>query len=305
MKVVLPQSADADIALLLEGTFPFVAGGVSSWVNQIIRGFPEYRFAIIFLGSRQEDYGDMKYALPPNVVHMQVHYLYQTLDVPKIESLEGDARTFEQIANMHEYFMDPRAQCKYAQTFKELVPEMGGEGKASLKQFLYSKESWEYIKSKYQQHCTDPSFVDYFWSVRSMHAPIWMLSDIADKFIPVKGYHSISTGYAGLLGALLKAKTGKPLMLSEHGIYTKERKIDLFSAQWVKDNRNLFQQSPTEVSYFRQLWIRFFQSIGKQCYDQADHIVALFDANRLRQVEDGAPSELTSNIPNGIDVATE
>ncbi len=301
--MTFPRAEEADIALLLEGTFPYVAGGVSSWVNQIIRGFPEYRFAIIFLGSRVEDYGDMKYALPDNVVHLERHFLYNPEVGAPIQPRHGDPQTFEKMANMHKYFRDPHAHCQYAGLFSQIVPEMGHNGKASLEQFLYSHESWEYIKAQYLQNCTDPSFVDYFWSIRSMHTPVWMLSRIAENFIPVKAYHTVSTGYAGLLGALLKAKRARPLILSEHGIYTKERKIDLFSAQWVKDNRNLFQQNPTEVSYFRQLWIRFFQAIGKQCYDQADHIVALFENNRLRQVEDGAPSERTCNIPNGIDVA--
>lgn len=297
------RATEADVALLLEGTFPYVKGGVSSWVNQIIRGFPEYRFAIIFLGSRAEDYGDMEYELPDNVVHLELHYLYNPEVGPPIQTRQGDPKTFELLTNMHQYFRNPLANCQHAGLFRQIVPEMGYNGKASLEQFLYSHESWEYIKAQYLKNCTDPSFVDYFWSIRSMHTPVWILSRIAENFIPVKVYHTVSTGYAGFLGALLKVKNGKPLILSEHGIYTKERKIDLFSAQWIKDNRNLFQHNPTEVSYFRQLWIRFFQAIGKQCYDQADHIVALFETNRLRQVEDGAPSERTSNIPNGIDVA--
>lgn len=41
----------ADIALLLEGTYPFIRGGVSSWVHQMISGLPEYRFALVFLGA--------------------------------------------------------------------------------------------------------------------------------------------------------------------------------------------------------------------------------------------------------------
>jgi hypothetical protein len=56
-----------------------VAGGVSSWVNQIIRGFPELRFGAIFIGSRPQDYGDMRYALPDNLVHLEVTYLYDDL----------------------------------------------------------------------------------------------------------------------------------------------------------------------------------------------------------------------------------
>jgi glycosyltransferase involved in cell wall biosynthesis len=128
------------------------------------------------------------------------------------------------------------------------------------------------------------------------------LANIAENFIPVRAYHTVSTGYAGLLGTLLKEKNNRPLILSEHGIYTKERKIDLFQAQWVKDNRNVFQRDPTEISYFRQLWIRFFQALGSRCYDSADHIVALFEANRLRQIEDGALAQRTCNIPNGVNV---
>ncbi len=38
----LPKSEQVDVMLLLEGTFPYVSGGVSSWVNQIIRGFPTF-----------------------------------------------------------------------------------------------------------------------------------------------------------------------------------------------------------------------------------------------------------------------
>ncbi|GAB1235347.1 hypothetical protein UT5_17420 [Ferrigenium sp. UT5] len=76
----------------------------------------------------------------------------------------------------------------------------------------------------------------------------------------------------------------------------------MFQAQWVRDNRNVFQRDPTEISYFRQLWIRFFQTLGRRCYDSADRIVALFEANRLRQVEDGAEAGRTCNIPNGVNV---
>jgi hypothetical protein len=72
----LPKAARADIALLLEGTFPYVSGGVSSWVHQILQAYPQHSFAIVFIGSRREDYGDFRYELPPNVVHFEEHFLY-------------------------------------------------------------------------------------------------------------------------------------------------------------------------------------------------------------------------------------
>ena len=45
----------ADITLLLEGTYPFVRGGVSGWVHQIIEGLPQFKFSLIFLGSKVSD----------------------------------------------------------------------------------------------------------------------------------------------------------------------------------------------------------------------------------------------------------
>ncbi len=135
-----------------------------------------------------------------------------------------------------------------------------------------------------------------------MHAPLWTLAHIADTLIPVRAFHTISTGYAGFLGALLHWLRKKPLILSEHGIYTKERKIDLFKSEWIRDNRNVFQRDPTELPYFRQLWIRFFEWMGRFCYDAADPIIALYEANRQRQIADGALAERTFNVPNGINL---
>lgn len=297
-----PKAQQADIGLILEGTFPYVAGGVSSWVNQMIRGFPDISFAVIFIGSVEEEYGEAKYDLPDNVVHFERHYLYAVRQAPEIKKVEGDPATFAAVEEMHRYFRAPQGHAEGRALFERLAPELSG-GRLNNEDFLYGHRSWEFIAAQYREFSSDPSFVDYFWTVRTMHAPVWILADIAKNLIPCNAYHTVSTGYAGLLGALLKYRTGKPLILSEHGIYTKERRIDLFNAHWIPDNRVIFQRDPTEIAYFRQLWMRFFGGIGKICYDASDAIVALFEGNRLRQIEDGADPARTSNIPNGIDVA--
>jgi glycosyltransferase involved in cell wall biosynthesis len=296
------QARQADIGLLLEGTFPYVSGGVSSWVNQMIRGFPDISFAVVFIGSLEAEYGEAKYELPDNVVHFERHYLYAPRAAPQIKTVKGDPATFAIVEEMHRYFRAPQAHAEGRALFQQLAPELAG-GRLNQKDFLYSEKSWDFISAQYREFSSDPSFVDYFWTVRTMHAPVWILADIAKNLIPCRAYHTVSTGYAGLLGALLKSRTGKPLILSEHGIYTKERRIDLFNAHWIPDNRVIFQRDPTEIAYFRQMWMRFFEGIGKICYDASDAIIALFEGNRLRQIEDGADPERTANIPNGIDVA--
>ena len=298
----LQRRADsADVALLLEGTFPFVAGGVSSWVNQIINGFPHLRFAIVFLGSRKQDYGVPKFKLPANVVHFEAHYLSGEEGRPPVTHLKGDKEMFATSEDLHTYFRNPKDNAVMgAQALGTIVGEL--QGRMNRSEFLFSEASWNYTTRMYQERCTDPSFVDYFWTVRTMHTPIWTLSKIVETMIPCKCYHTVSTGYAGFLGALLKRRYQKPLILSEHGIYTKERRIDLYAAQWIADNRSVLQRDATEAGYFRQAWIRFFEALGRMCYDASDQIIALYEANRLRQVQDGANELRTFNIPNGIDV---
>lgn len=298
------RAASADIALLLEGTFPYVRGGVSSWVDQMIRAFPDKTFAIVFIGSREEDYDGQLYELPENVVHLETHYLYTIEEPPLAEPALGDPEAFARSAALHTSLRSASQRPEdIGALMADVIPMIQPGGKLGEDQFLYSKTAWEYITQQYNERCTDPSFTDYFWTVRIMHKPLWQLARIADKLIPAKVYHTVSTGYAGFLGALLHYKTRRPLLVSEHGIYTKERKIDLLQTSWIRDNRGIFEKDISEVSYFRDLWVRFFEAIGKVCYSAGSDMISLFEGNRLRQIADGAPAEKTRNIPNGIDVA--
>lgn len=304
-EVVFPKATECDVMLLLEGTYPFVSGGVSSWVNQIIRGFPEIRFGACFLGSRPEDYGKPRYALADNVVHVETHYMYEKHAPPLVSPKLGDPEAFNHVAELHKIFRkaaESGDKAGLTKAMQEVLPLLDDGQALDEAAFLHGDLAWKYLSHQYLRECSDPSFVDYFWTVRIMHSPIWMLSRVAQTLIPARCYHTISTGYAGFLGALLKWRTGNPLILSEHGIYTKERKIDLFQSTWIADNRGAFEKDASQISYFRELWIRLFEALGRVCYDASNDIIALYELNRLRQVRDGADSERTQNIPNGIDL---
>lgn len=300
-----PTASHTDIALLLEGTYPFVPGGVSSWMHQIILAHPQVRFALIFLGSRRADYPAQRYTLPDNVVHLETHFLHDDLArsdaTSRPRGRRGDTAAFAAMRALHTAFRSDAALARDG--LGDACAHIRPGGAIPADDFRHSEAAWEMITENYRAHCTDPSFVDYFWTVRIMHQPLWQLARIADTLIPARAYHTISTGYAGFLGALLAQSTGRPLILTEHGIYTKERKIDLFQSEWIHDNRNAFQRDPTELSYFRQMWIRFFEWMGRLTYDAADPIIALYETNRQRQIADGARAERTCLIPNGVSIS--
>jgi polysaccharide biosynthesis protein PelF len=299
------RAEECDVCLLLEGTFPFVRGGVSSWVNEMIRAYPQRKFGIVFIGGRKEDYPKAAYALPDNVVHFEDHYLYEAAFAdakPHHRAVRGDHEAFARSAAFHELLRGRGREAETGAMMVDLISMLGEGGGLSAEQFLYSREAWEYIEQQYRERCTDPSFTDYFWTVRNMHQPLWQLARVAERTVRAQVYHTVSTGYAGYLGALLHHRTGRPLIVSEHGIYTKERKIDLLQSRWIRDNRGVFERDVSDVSYFRDLWLRFFEALGRLAYDAADEIVALYEGNRQRQIADGARAERTRTIPNGIDV---
>ena len=57
----------ADVCLILEGTYPFVTGGVSSWTHQLITHLPEIRFHLYCLIAEREP-GPWRFPRPDNVV---------------------------------------------------------------------------------------------------------------------------------------------------------------------------------------------------------------------------------------------
>jgi glycosyltransferase involved in cell wall biosynthesis len=209
---------------------------------------------------------------------------------------------FEVASQVHDALRTPEGQFP-AQLLRKLATPLVDHPDAILKDFLRSELSWDEITKRYRANCNQLSFVDYFWTVRSVHAPLFMLALAAKHAPKARAYHTVSTGFAGFFATILSQSSGRPAVLTEHGIYTKERRIELLQADWVPDTSAESDGGlHTDIGYIRQLWIRFFEGIGRITYSVAEPIIALYEANRQRQVADGAPDERTRVIPNGIEL---
>ena len=66
------------ICLVAEGCYPYVIGGVSGWINNLITSFPEYEFIMLAIISDRSVSGKFKYTLPENLIcvhHALVHLI--------------------------------------------------------------------------------------------------------------------------------------------------------------------------------------------------------------------------------------
>jgi glycosyltransferase involved in cell wall biosynthesis len=123
--------------------------------------------------------------------------------------------------------------------------------------------------------------------MRSIYLPMFL---VLKMNVPQADlYHCVATGYAGLLGAMATHRYGCKLLISEHGIYTREREEELIKATWVKNE-------------YKNLWIAQFRKMSRVAYDRADLVTSLYEHARGLQMELGCPEEKTVVTPNGINI---
>ena len=292
----------ADVCLILEGTWPYVAGGVSTWVAQILSAMPHLRFSVLYIGAKRSLPRELKYDIPANVVDLREVFIHDYHEAfrhgrgtPALTAADWEAVGDFQTAAERGAPLPLEALLPVTERLAatEKLVELLGR----------SEPAWDLILHQYRaQAPAGVSFLDYFWTHRFINIPA--LGLLRAPLPRARVYHTACTGYAGLLGAAAKARTGAPLLISEHGIYTRERRIEIFNAEWIQDTDNDFHIDVRRSrSYFKTWWTNFFLAMSRTAYDAAQQVVTLFEANRRIQLEDGADAERTHIIPNGIDLA--
>ena len=77
------------ICLVLEGCYPYVFGGVSTWMHQYINQMQEHEFVLWVIGANAEKRGKFVYELPENVVEVHEVFLDDALQVPAARPVRG------------------------------------------------------------------------------------------------------------------------------------------------------------------------------------------------------------------------
>jgi glycosyltransferase involved in cell wall biosynthesis len=114
-------------------------------------------------------------------------------------------------------------------------------------------------------------------------------------------YHTICTGYAGILGSILRINNNRPLLLTEHGIYTKERIIEIIDADWIYSGEVHTYDLRRELPPLKQMWIKLFGTLGRVTYLNSKKIITLYRGNQEEQIKFGADPKKCMIIPNGVD----
>ena len=268
------------ICMILEGCYPYVRGGVSSWTDQFIRAMPEHEFILLTIEADSERRGKYKFKLPPNVISIQEIFLDEALrlsesGLKKAQFSVQESNAILKMIQCEDPDWSVLFQCYNGRKVKPVT-------------FLKSEAFFQLLKKISLNSYAHTAFSDLFYTVRSMILPLlFLLSHDVPK---ANLYHAIATGYSGMLGAMASWKYGSPLMVTEHGIYTREREEEILRSKWVLPD-------------FKTMWIAFFNMLSRCAYSKALTVTSLHERAKKAQIDLGCPPEKCKIISNGVALA--
>lgn len=268
------------ICLICEGSYPYVAGGVSGWVQMLCQNLSDIEFVIWSIATTREEMSEYKYQLPSNVAEVRTIYLGDDTfnkGYKKVRLLPEEREVLKKLVTYNQGDIEWKETLEFIKKYKEKLVDI-----------LMGEDFYQICLDVYCQTDKTEPFVEFLWNFRGMYFPL--MDILTGDVLKADIYHSLSTGYAGILGSVASYIEEKPYIVSEHGIYTREREEDIIRSDWVNGG-------------FKELWIDFFKKISTIAYQQAGVVTSLFQVNKSLQIELGCPEEKIRLIPNGVDVS--
>jgi polysaccharide biosynthesis protein PelF len=296
-----PVYEEVDLAIVAESTYPYLRGGVSAVIHDIVCSNPDRTIGIIHIAWDSQCSMENAYDVPSNVrwvypvfLSMNDHVedfklsaasalglgsadreqlardVFDALDALAVGRVEPFWRLYERVLNprTREYPLWPLLA---TQEFMSVALErMGGIGM---------------------------SFADLFWLLREFFSLTCAIA--GENYPKARIYHSHTTGYAGLLAALAARQNDGRVLLTEHNLYTRDTINSLLdrnmntvvtAADWRADD---------QVEVTQRCWMAWYIEMGKIIYDAADHITYLYPAAIGEAEGLGSESAKSQIVPNG------
>lgn len=279
--------------MILEGAYPYIRGGVSSWAHELIAAQAHLRFHLLIIVAPDTEL-NLRYELPANVCGLTHFFVPELPRGPRW--LPGGGALVDALQVPVAELIntgDPDALRRVIELLRPWKDRVGS------RQLLDSKPAWRSFNTLYQQRCTGASFLNSFWAWRTLVGGLYSM--LMSPLPAAKTYHCISTGYAGLVAARASLETGRPAIVTEHGVYTNERRLEILAAPWLAVDDSPDLSVAEAANAVKQLWIDTFVAYSRACYAACAQVITLFEGNYPLQLEDGANPDRLCVIPNGID----
>lgn len=292
---------DVDVAIVMESTYPYLKGGVSAVVHDIITGNPDLTFGIIHI--TWDSHSPLKdlYGMPDNVAWVKVLYLsmeehQEDFLRARPRDLRMNRRQRRELSRRILGAMLALAQDGQTEPLWDLISEgLSASRRYPIWAILGTREFME----AYHDMMPDlgMSMTDIFWCLRDFFSLAYAV--LAEPVPRAQVYHAHTTGYAMLLGVNAAREHGTKVLLTEHNLYVRdtvntllERRLDL--------NVRLTDYRTFDVTGRERMWMAWWLEMGRLCYPYAYASTYLYPRAITEANELGGDSGRAIVIPNGI-----
>ena len=292
---------DVDVAIVMESTYPYLKGGVSAVVHDIITGNPDLTFGIIHI--TWDSHSPLKdlYGMPDNVAWVRVLYLsmeehQEDFLRARPRDLRMNRRQRRELSRRILGAMLALAQEGRTEPLWEIISEgLSASRRYPIWAILGTREFME----AYHDMMPDlgMSMTDIFWCLRDFFSLAYAV--LAEPVPRAAVYHAHTTGYAMLLSVNAAREHGTRVLLTEHNLYVRdtvntllERRLDL--------NIKLTDYRTFDVTGRERMWMAWWLEMGRLCYPYAYSSTYLYPRAITEANELGGDAGRAIVIPNGI-----
>ncbi|RXR22963.1 GT4 family glycosyltransferase PelF [Flavobacterium stagni] len=291
-----------EVMLILEGTYPFNGGGVSTWAHSLCSQVSNVDFSLYTINANFEVASN--YVLSEQVKNVIQVPIWSPLEP---QELVDYGKKYHKFVSRKEKDDCEAIQQEFIPLFKELLghiyapvqePKAIDQTVFRLWKFFQNHDYKKTMKSWAVWRCfyettTGIAQNDGHYDVSLYDLTVgmrWIYRFLLPISIPVPKVdvtHLTLSGFPVLPALVLKYKYGTPMVLTEHGVFIRERLIAI---------------NTSEYSFFlKNLLIRFSECITKLAYYKADKIVSVNKFNRGWELKYGADLKKIEVVYNGID----
>jgi glycosyltransferase involved in cell wall biosynthesis len=280
------------IAMVTEGTYPFAHGGVSTWCDQVVRGLPGHEFEILALTATGAE--RPVWELPANVTRLRAVPLWGPAPGGRIPRGRRHRRIAGVCEELLDVLMDPTPAAQ--QRFGDVLAAWARLGRVwDVERVLLERQRAERLLDAWVGHPMLGSAGGHLTPIRPTVADAALVTRLlAHALRPLQGdppdadvVHLVANGIAGLVGLAAKWHRGTPVVLSEHGVYLRERYLAYSSSDYSWPVKSLV--------------LRFYRLLTTAVYSEASIVAPGNLYNRRWENRLGAAESSIRTVYNGVD----
>ena len=193
------------VCIVAEGCYPYVVGGVSGWINSLIKSFPNVEFILLAIVANRSFRGKFVYELPENLTQVYEVYLEDS-------EWEGGDRKRKRRKKVHisrKEYDELLNMVLNRKTDWGVIFDLFHKKRLSVDDLLMGEDFFLIARECYNRNYSNINFSDFLWTLRSIYLPMfWTLKMDVPK---ADLYHCVATGYSGILGSMAKHFHGSRL----------------------------------------------------------------------------------------------